>query len=110
MVLKIVGNFTCEDATETLKKAEGLLGTNPGMNVLANFSRSPNLILDRETRRIIQKGAPKFEFQKVALIGVSPVTRMIAKVILVILGKVKESHFFETEEEAITWLKGTIEK
>ena len=76
------------------------------MNVLADFSKSPNLSIDRETRHIIQKGALNFEFQKVALVGVSPVTRMIAKVILVILGNVKGSSFFETEEEAIAWLKG----
>jgi hypothetical protein len=110
MVLKIVGDYTKEDARETVKKTERLLGINPGMNVLADFSKSPNLMLDRETRRIIQAVAPKFEFQKVALIGVSPVTRMIAKVILVILGQVKESRFFKTEEEARTWLKGDINK
>jgi len=106
IILKIVGNFTVEDADEVIVKVNQLTGNNPESNVLADFTQSPNLVIDRETRRMIQNAALKYMFQKVAFVGVSPVTRMIAKVIIAVLGKIKESRFFKTEAEAIAWLKG----
>lgn len=75
LVVKIIGDFTSEDAREVMEKVKGLLGDNPGSNILADLSQSPNLTADRETRRIIQEAGFKLEFQKVAFIGVSPVTR-----------------------------------
>lgn len=106
VVLKVVGDFTIEDATETFEKVKGLLVTNPTTCILADLSQSPNLTIDRETRRKIQEAGLNLEFQKLAFVGVSPVTRMIAKVVLAVLSKIKESRFFNSEEEALSWLKG----
>ncbi|MBN2379302.1 STAS/SEC14 domain-containing protein [candidate division WOR-3 bacterium] len=106
VVMQVIGEVNADDAAMMMEKLSGLLANNSGTNILADFRQSPNLNLDRQSRGIIQNAAKKFKFGKAALVGVSPVTRMIAKVILAVLGKIEESRFFNAEDEALAWLKG----
>ncbi len=62
---------------------------------------------DRETRRRVAASVPANPPKsKVAIIGSSSISRMITKVGLSVIGKIKDSRFFKSEEEAVAWLKG----
>lgn len=62
---------------------------------------------DRETRRRVAESVPPNPLKsKVAIIGSSSVSRMLTKVGLTVIGKIKDSKFFKSEEDALAWLKG----
>ncbi|MBD3285312.1 hypothetical protein GF338_03145 [candidate division WOR-3 bacterium] len=109
-VLHIVGDFSREDAEKTIESLNKIFRDNPETNLLADFSQSLNASLDKDTRKLIQENGGNLRFNKAALVGVSPMTRMIAKIVLVVIGKINESRFFKTEEEALKWLLGDINK
>jgi hypothetical protein len=100
----IVGRFSREDAKETLAEVKKLLEGKKRRFFLADISASPNLTIDRDTRKILQQDSP--EFEKVALVGATPVTRMISKVIVTVVGRSAVTKFCKTQEEALLWLRG----
>jgi len=73
--------------------------------ILANVSDSPVELIDKEARQIYRKYAPEANFEKIAIVGASPTTRMIAKVAIAVFGKTDITRFFKDEDEAFVWLK-----
>lgn len=60
---------------------------------------------DRETRRTIREKAAGVNWGKLALIGVKPALKMVARIVMTAAGKAKDTMFFSTEEEALAWLE-----
>jgi len=102
--LNIIGKFSKDDARETLTQVSKLLENSQRRYFLADISGSPNLTIDRDTRKVLQGGSP--EFERVALVGATPVTRMIAKVIVTVVARSATTKFCKTQEEALAWLRG----
>lgn len=73
--------------------------------VLVDVSESPVNLIDRDARRALRASGSVINFDKIALVGAVPTTRMIAKIAMGIIGKSDVTKFFKTEEEALRWLK-----
>ena len=61
--------------------------------------------VSRETRAVIEARAAPLEIHKTAFFGMTNLNRMVARVILSILGLSKTSGFFQTEAEALAWMR-----
>jgi len=101
--MEVVGKFDVADAEESVKLLDGLLSDCRGDHLLADLSGSPNLTVDRETRRLLQVQGKELVFDKMAVLGASPVTRMIAKVVMSVLGRASTVSFFSAEKDALAW-------
>jgi hypothetical protein len=104
--MEINGEFTSQEASELLDEVEKLLEGKPQRYLLNDVSKSPNVTIDRETRKLLQKRGAEIEFDKMAFVGVTPMNRMMAKIVMAVLGKSKDTAFFDTSEDALSWLKG----
>lgn len=74
--------------------------------ILADMTDNHSGFVDREARRLLKERANQIIFDKMAVIGAGPATRMITKVALNVLGKTDQTRFHKTEKEALAWLKG----
>jgi len=102
--LEVLDDFNSDNIEEMFVKVEELFEGRSQKLILVDISMMPNLSLDKKTRRLLQEKAVPFD--KMALLGATPVTRMMAKVILTVLGKSASTYFCKTEDEALAWLKG----
>lgn len=66
----------------------------------------------KETRKVMRNEGSDFLslWGKVAVVGAKPAVRMFGRIVFSAMGKGKDSRFCETEEEALTWLKGEQKK
>jgi len=102
----LTDKINADDARAIIKSMDKIFADNGDqLNVLGDLAQVPSFQLDRETRRILQDGAKDYNLGKIAIIGANPTIRMFAKIIVAVLGKNKDSGFFKTEEDALTWLK-----
>lgn len=104
--MEINGEFTSQEASELLDEVEKLFEGKPQRYLLNDVSKSPNATIDRETRKLVQKRGAEIRFDRMAFVGITPLNRMVAKIVMAVLGKSKDSAFFDTPEDALTWLKG----
>ncbi|MBD3286602.1 hypothetical protein GF338_09730 [candidate division WOR-3 bacterium] len=102
--LQVLDDFTPESIDEMFTKVKELFNGKEPKLILVDISKMPNLSLDKNTRKLLQEKAVPFD--KMALLGATPITRMMAKVILTVLGKSASTYFCRTENEALSWLKG----
>jgi len=73
---------------------------------LIDLSEATSEPIQKGTREAFKKYADSLTYDKVAIVGANPTTRMLAKIALAVVGKSKVAKFFKTEEEALKWLKG----
>jgi hypothetical protein len=103
--MKIGGTLTPQEVSESFDIARKLLEGKTPRYILTDLSRHEGN-LDKATRQAIKEKGLDVEFDRQAFVGTSPVTRMMGKMLMAMLGKSKTPGFFETEAEAIVWLKG----
>lgn len=104
--MEIVGEVTSQEASVLLDEVEKLLEDKTQRYLLNDVSKSPNATIDRETRRLLQKRGSEIEFDRMAFVGVTPMNRMMAKIVMAVPGKSQDTGFFDTRKEALSWLKG----
>ncbi len=104
--MKIGGALTPEEAEESFVMAKKLLEGKAPRYILTDLSRHEGN-LDKATRQALKEKGLDVDFDKQAFVGTSPMTRMMGKMIMAMLGKSKKTGFFGSEAEALTWLKGT---
>lgn len=103
--MKIGGTLTPDEAEESFIIAKRLLEGKTPRYILTDLSGHEGN-LDKATRQAIKERGLDVDFDKQAIVGTTPVTRMIGKMIMAMLGKSKNTGFFGSEDEALTWLKG----
>lgn len=95
-----------ELAHQLVKGVEEALEGKDHRHLLIDVSETPSMYqLNRETRKILKEGGNRLGIERIAVVGADPITRMMIKVIVVLLRK-SDSKFFKTEDEALGWLKG----
>ena len=104
--LKVVGDVTPDEAQQMIKEVGKTLDEKGNRHFLLDFTESPRLQMDKDARKIIGAGAKNLDLERIAITGTTPMNRMMAKVVLALLGKGKITKFFDTKEVAISWLKG----
>ena len=103
--MKIGGTLTPDEAEESFMLAKRLLEDKKPRYILTDLSHHEGN-LDKATRQTLKEKGLDVDFDKQVLVGTSPVTRMMGKMIMAMLGKSKKTGFFGTEAAALTWLKG----
>jgi len=95
-----------EDIHEIVPMVEKEFEGRQHQYILADLSKSTSDPISQSARKAFKKYTDSMNYDRIAVIGLNPATRMIAKIVLGIIGKSDVSKFFKTDEEAITWLKG----
>ncbi len=65
---------------------------------------------DKEARRAAKEKFKTANFKKVANLGAKPIVRMVSNIVMTAVGKGKDNKYFETEEEALAWIRAEKEK
>jgi hypothetical protein len=106
LYLRLNGFFTLEDGTELLNLVEKYYEGKQHRNLLCDLTEGPPAFpKEKEFRDQLRELYEEFAFEKIALINVSPVLRVIAKIALAVGLKSGHIKFFKTKTKACAWLK-----
>ena len=72
--------------------------------LLIDHQRSQGMISGEARAAFVQRGA-QLELAKMAFTGLSPLNRMIARVVTKLNGKSEYTRFFQSSAEALAWLR-----
>ncbi|MBN2380561.1 STAS/SEC14 domain-containing protein [candidate division WOR-3 bacterium] len=103
--LKTYRTMTAEDVHELMSLADKEFAGKEINYCLIDMSEATSEPIPKETRQAFKEYAESISYKKVAIIVTNPITRMLAKVALVVTGKPGTSRFFGSSEEARAWLK-----
>ncbi len=65
---------------------------------------------DKEARRVAKEKFKSAHFKIIANLGAKPVIRMVSNIVMTAVGQGKDNKYFETEEEALAWIRAEKEK
>ncbi|NLI97725.1 STAS/SEC14 domain-containing protein [bacterium] len=105
LVLEIAGEYTYEDAKETVQITRDSYEEKSPYPLLVDLTNTSNNI-GRDARKYLQDEVGRLGISRMALVVSNPVIRMTAKILASASGKTNESGFFKTRDEALAWLKG----
>ena len=105
LVLRVIGEYTIEDAEETTKVMEKITDEKGVQSFLADLTQTPPK-LDKKVRQLMREQSERYNLGKMALVITNPAVRMIGKIVISTMGSGDSTGFFKTEEEALAWLKG----
>lgn len=106
LYVKTLAMLTAEDVHEMIPKIKEIFKGKGHRRVIGDISQNPAGLLSKDARNAFRSFADELVFDKIAIIGANPATRMIAKIALQVMGRANVSRFFQSEEEALDWLKG----
>lgn len=109
LYLKTFTQLTAKDIEELLPQIDEHFEGKHHRYILADMSENSSGFVDREARKLLKARSDAIKFDKMAVIGARPATRMVTKVALKILGKSDVSQFHKTEKEALAWFKQRTE-
>jgi hypothetical protein len=103
---KIIGDHTKKDAIDIIKKLESLYSEDMG-NLLTLIDMSETNRPTSEARKMHAMNLKNHhnQFKKAAFFGGSVMNRVLANFIIKASGKGDKVRYFDTEKEAIQWLK-----
>ena len=76
------------------------------MKLVINLSDNNSSLHRQETREMLARGLERVPGSRIAVIGSTPVTRMMAKTFVASLGQPESTGFFKNEKEALRWIRG----
>lgn len=94
-----------KDVHDLMPRIEELFENRKPRLILGDLAENPSDPLTKEARQAFKEYST-VDYDRIAVIGVNPFTRMIVKIAVKIVGQADKTRFFKTEEEALTWLKG----
>lgn len=103
--MELVGTVTAGEMSDMLEQCHQLLKDKSPRHLITDHTESPEGV-SRAVRKVLEEEAPKVNADKHAFIGTKASNRMLAKIIIAIIGKSKNTKFFKTKEEAFAWFKG----
>lgn len=109
LFIHLVGDITPENYIELNRMYKEWPGEKP-KKILIDLTRtelSTWVPWDRETRKRVNQSIEPFSADtKVAVLGVTAISKMVMKIAFNVLGVIKTSKFFSSEADALVWLKG----
>lgn len=106
---KIIGSLTEEEVPEFLESVDAIFKNKEHCHAVIDLSEASNQIYTTGGRKKLAEGSAKLGYnEKVAFVGANPRVKMIAKVLIAgtrFVGKPIASRFFDTDEEALSWLR-----
>jgi hypothetical protein len=104
-----VKTFKTIDAGEIhqlIPQVDKSLEGKPRRYIIGDLSENPTDPLTKEARQAFKQYANSINYDRIAVIGVNPFTRMVVKIGVKIVGQSDKTRFFKTEAQALAWLKG----
>lgn len=105
---KVFDTLTAEDVKEYILGLNKLLEGKEHCYILIDLTEYPSGLpglTGSAARKVFKEYSHSVNWNKVAFFGAGPGTRMLAKTAIFALGKSNITKFFNTEGEAIAWLK-----
>ncbi|MBN2380563.1 STAS/SEC14 domain-containing protein [candidate division WOR-3 bacterium] len=102
--LSFIGKVEIGELQELVHKLNSIPGEYK-LYTLVNLTEMKMPNWDRQTRETLASGLNQEDYPRVAIVGASPVIRMLARMFTPFLNRKQAIAFFETEEEATAWLK-----
>jgi pyruvate carboxylase len=108
LFLKFVEEWTEKDIPEMFSRIRMFLEGKKKKNILGDVSEAPAQSYSRQMRNMVGEEVVDLKLDKVAILGANPVLRMMAKVLLAVIGNKwsAETRFFGSKAEALAWIKG----
>lgn len=97
-------NVSPEEMRILLEEMIRILEGKTHRRLLADVSSVPGLQMNKETRNILKEKARELNLERMAVVGASPITRMLAKIVTTVLGVRGDTKFFRTVTEAVDWI------
>ncbi|EDM77995.1 hypothetical protein PPSIR1_19339 [Plesiocystis pacifica SIR-1] len=102
--IRVRGTLSPEDVTQiAARMREAFSGGDQRLVLMDQREAEPRF--SREARKAIQREAPELVWDRGGLYGLTHFNRMISRVIVGLVGRSKETRFFDTEDEARAWLR-----
>ncbi len=102
--LAVIGPYSTQEALELAKSFHSLLEGKPYRQLIVNLAEAGKME-SRETRKTQNNILKEAEITDVAYVGAAAAPRMIAKVMMKLGSLNAFTDFFQTEGEAIKWMK-----
>jgi hypothetical protein len=102
--LKTFRTMTADDVHELMDRADNEFRDKEIDYCLIDMSEATSEPIPKETRKAFKEYAESISYEKIAIVVTSPITRMLARIVLVVAGRPGESRFFPSVEEARAWL------
>ena len=102
--LVLVGEFLPEEVAPILDGILTMLEGQGSRHLLVDHTQSPKPV-SRKTRTLLEKDAVRVALDKLAFFGVSPLNRMVARVVVGVIGQSNTTNFFKTEADALAWFR-----
>lgn len=106
LYVKTFKTIDAEDIHRLMPEVEKSLEGRPHRYIIGDLSQNPSDLLTKEARQAFKRYTDTVNYDRIAVIGVNPITRMIVKIAVTIIGQSGKTRFFKTETEALAWLKG----
>lgn len=100
-----IGDVTVEDAAE-IASALGAIPEGKRKHILIDVSETlTSALMSKEVRKAMSEKFKPLGRNKTAIVGASPVIRMIVKALTSMIGTADLNRYFAKEAEALAWLK-----
>ncbi|MBN2379295.1 STAS/SEC14 domain-containing protein [candidate division WOR-3 bacterium] len=109
LYLKILGVMEIENIRELMPRFNKMFEGKPRRYALVDMSESVQMdtsVMTKEMRDAYKELGNMMDADKAAIVGATPVLRMIAKIVIAITRRAKTTQFFKTKEDAVSWMKG----
>lgn len=108
---KLIGPFTADDVSQYLEVMKKIYATCDHKQVIVDLSEATHPFYDEKTQALLVDGSGNLRYfdEKVAFLKASPdIRRLVMEVVeaMRLKGKPLRTGFFDTEVEALAWLKG----
>lgn len=104
VVMSIEGDFAAEQVRELARSMEEALRDRPNRQLLILLQGAAGL-KGTEARRLVAEVLKALNISHMAVVNARPATRILAKIIVNLVGGSTKAGFFANETEAITWLR-----
>jgi hypothetical protein len=106
LYVKTFKTIDAEEIHQLIPQVEKSLEGKPERHIIGDLSENPTDPLTKQARQAFKQYANSLNYDRIAIIGVNPLTRMIVKIAVKIIGQSDKTQFFNNEAEALRWLKG----
>ncbi len=101
----VLEKFDIPTVENFFKDVREKFGVEKSRKILAFVAEPAQEIPAKDTRQLLRKESPTVNWGKIAVWGAKPALRMVAKILMVAVGKKDTVRFFENEADAVAWLK-----
>jgi hypothetical protein len=107
IIFRAHGEFNVEDAHLVSTQMQDIVEQNGDCFLIVDLRNSP-LTLDKEVRKALKSPSLGKGMIKMAMITSDPGVRMIGKIVMSVIGKGKDTQYFNNEEAARDWVSSEM--